>query len=101
MSFEHPTPRGVVQLTKAAKSWTVHFADKQRGLRPCRGTCDLAILLPLHRARLARPISCRGDVCVRACLLGAGSGNQTVTARSYNELWPTRIDEAGPTCQNG
>jgi hypothetical protein len=42
MSFEHPTPCGVVQLTKAAKSWTVRFADKQRGLRPCRGTCDLA-----------------------------------------------------------
>jgi len=31
MSFEHPTPSGVVQLTKAARSWAVRFADKQRG----------------------------------------------------------------------
>ena len=31
MSFEHPTPSGVVQLTKGARSWAVRFADKQRG----------------------------------------------------------------------
>src|SRR5271166_919768 len=31
MSFEHPTPAGVVRLTKAGSSWAVRFVGKKRG----------------------------------------------------------------------